>query len=177
VIEDEDRAPRRVGFRGRWAARFGLTNVAAAVYGLILVLTLIQVYGQDARASLGRIGVTLLVTGFVFWLAHVYANLLEHQMRVGRPLTRAERRDELVEEWPLVSVAVLPVSVIFLGALAGWGRDATLWVATGICLAELFLIGAVIARRSGSSRVQTLLTASINLGFGLAIVILKAVVH
>lgn len=177
VTEHEDHARRRIGFSGRWAERFGLTNVAAAVYGLILVLTLIQVYGHDASAGLGKVGVTLFVTGFVFWLAHVYANLLEHQMRVRRALTRTERREELAEEWPLVSVGAPPVSLILVGAALGWDRSTTLWVATVMCLVELFVIGAVIARRSGRGLVGTLVTAGINVGFGLAIVVLKALVH
>ena len=167
---------RRAGLRGDWARRFGLNNIAAAVYGLILMLALLVVNAATQK-SLTQIAVTLLVTGFVFWIAHVYANILEAHTRVRRRLTRAEVRAELDEEWPLVGVGIPPVLVILIGDLLNDDRGRTIWVAMIFCLAELGLIGVVMARRSGYGWRATTLIALLNVGVGLMVVALKVFVH
>jgi len=168
--------PRRVGLRGRWARRFGLTNIAASVYGLILMLALLVVNAATAK-NLTQVAVTLLVTGFVFWVAHVYANILEAHTRVRRRLTRAEVRAELDEEWPLVGVGIPPVLVILVADLLHADRATAIWLAMILCLVELVVIGVVMARRSGYGWRATTVIALLNLGFGLLIVALKVFVH
>lgn len=127
--------------------------------------------------SLGEIALTMFVTGAVFWLAHVYANVLERRLRARRRLTRAEIREELDEEWPLVGVGVLPMALLAAGALFDARRATMLWVVTIICLAELALVGIVIGRRSGYGVRDTLVVVLANLAMGLVVVSLKVLVH
>lgn len=167
---------RRAGLRGRWARHLGLNNIAAAVYGLVLLLALVVV-NAATRKSLGVIAVTVFVTGFVFWLAHVYANVLERHLALRRRLTRAELRAEFDDEWPLVGVGVLPVLLLAAGGIFGADRSTMLWVVIGICMAELALVGIVIGRRSGYGRRATALVVLANLALGLVVVSLKVFVH
>src|SRR5829696_2966170 len=62
----------------RWRPRVVRTtgSVTEAIYGLILATSVIAVSREYDSSNAGRIGVTVLVTGVVFWLAHVYARVL-----------------------------------------------------------------------------------------------------
>ena len=63
---------------GMWRPRVvGTTgSLTEAIYGLILATSVIAVSREYDATNAGRIGVTVLVTGIVFWLAHVYARVL-----------------------------------------------------------------------------------------------------
>jgi hypothetical protein len=47
-------------------------SVTEAIYGLILATSVIAVSAEYASSNAGLVGVTVLVTGVVFWLAHVW---------------------------------------------------------------------------------------------------------
>ena len=70
----------------RWRPRVVRTagSVAEAVYGLILATSVIAVSREYDSSNAGRIGVTVLVTAVVFWLAHVYARGLAESLRHHR---------------------------------------------------------------------------------------------
>src|SRR5215213_7426762 len=92
-------------------------SVTEAIYGLILATSVIAVSREYDSSNAGLIGVTVFVTGLVFWLAHVYARVLAGSISRQRMLGRAEVRDVLRHDWPLVE-ATLPLLVILgLGAL------------------------------------------------------------
>ena len=76
----------------RWRPHLARTSgsVAEAVYGLILATSVIAVSRAYAPTNAGLIGVTVLVTGVVFWLAHVYARVLAWSVTRQRLLTRSE---------------------------------------------------------------------------------------
>jgi hypothetical protein len=169
----------KVSAAGRWRPRVVRTSgsVTEAIYGLILATSVIAVSREYDSSNAGLIGVTVLVTGVVFWLAHVYARVLARAVNQHRMLNRSEVRDVLRHDWPLVEVTVPLVLILALGVLDVVPDKAAILAATLAALAELTAAGAYAARKSGAGVRGTVVSAVIAVALGSAIVLLKALVH
>jgi hypothetical protein len=163
----------------RWRPRVVRTtgSVVEAIYGLILATSVIAVSREYDASNAGRIGVTVLVTGVVFWLAHVYARVLAGSITHRRLLSRSEVRKALRHDWPLVEVTVPLVVILALGALDFVPDKAAILAATLAALVELAAAGGYAARASGAGLRGTVVSAVIAVALGSAVVLLKALVH
>ena len=163
----------------RWRPRVVRTtgSVTEAIYGLILATSVIAVSREYDPSNAGRIGVTVLVTGVVFWLAHIYARGLACSLRHHRMLNRSEVREVLRHDWPLVEATVPPVLILGLGALDIVPDKAAILAAMLAALVELATVGAYVARTSGAGLPGTVVSAVIAVTLGSAVVLLKALVH
>ena len=84
-------------------------------------------------------------------------------------------RDEVARRELAIPLAgVLPMTVVALGALGVLHTSTALWIAVGIGVATLTIEGIRYARLENLSRLGTLASVSLNLGFGLILVVLKA---
>jgi hypothetical protein len=162
-----------------WRPRIVRTtgSVTEAIYGLILATSVIAVSREYDASNAGRIGVTVLVTGVVFWLAHVYARVLAGSVTQHRMLSRIEVREALRHDWPLVEVTVPLVLILALGALDVMSDRAAILAATLAALVELAAAGAYAARKSGAGLAGAVVSALIAVTLGSAAVLLKALVH
>ena len=162
-----------------WRPRIVRTtgSVTEAIYGLILATSVIAVSREYDASNAGRIGVTVLVTGVVFWLAHVYARVLAGSVTRHRMLSRLEVREVLRHDWPLVEVTVPLVLILALGALDVMSDRAAILTATLAALVELAAAGAYAARKSGAGLAGTVVSALVAVTLGSAVVLLKALVH
>jgi hypothetical protein len=163
----------------RWRPLVARTtgSVTEAIYGLILATSVIAVSAEYAPSNAGLVGVTVLVTGVVFWLAHVYARVLAGAITHHRRPNRSEAREALRHDWPLVEVTVPLVLILALGALDVVADKAAILAATLAVLVELAAAGAYAAHASGAGLRGTLASALIAVTLGGAVVLLKAVVH
>jgi hypothetical protein len=163
----------------RWRPRVARTSgsITEAIYGLILATSVIAVSREYDASNAGRIGVTVLVTGVVFWLAHVYARVLAGSVTQHRMLSRIEVREALRHDWPLVEVTVPLVLILALGALDVMSDRAAILAATLAALVELAAAGAYAARKSGAGLAGTVVSALVAVTLGSAVVLLKALVH
>jgi hypothetical protein len=152
-------------------------SVTEAIYGLILATSVIAVSREYDSSNAGRIGVTVLVTGVVFWLAHVYARVLAGSIAQHRMLGRSQLRKVFRHDWPLVQVTVPLVLILALGGLDVVPDRAAIVAATLVALVELAAAGAYAARRSGAALRGTVVSAVIAVTLGSAVVLLKAFVH
>ena len=152
-------------------------SLTEAIYGLILATSVIAVSREYDSSNAGLIGVTVLVTGVVFWLAHVYARVLAASITRHRMLNRSEVREALRHDWPLVEVTVPLVLILALGALDIVPDKAASLAAMLAALVELAAAGAYAARRSGAGLRGTVGSAVIAVALGSAVVLLKALVH
>lgn len=151
-------------------------NLAGAVYGAILVTSVIAAASAEKGLSLGLLVLTVAVTILVFWLAHVYARALAHSVTAGTRITWPELRGLATHEWPLLQAALPSIAFLVLGWLGLFERPAALWLAVGSGVAMLVAWGFVYARAEGLGPAGTALAVSINAAFGLAVVALKAFV-
>ncbi len=152
-------------------------SVTEAIYGLILATSVIAVSAEYASSNAGLVGVTVLVTGVVFWLAHVYARVLAGAISHHRRPDRSEVREALRHDWPLAEVTVPLVLILALGALDVVADKAAILAATLAVLMELAAAGAYAAHASGAGLRGTLASAVIAVTLGGAVVLLKALVH
>ena len=163
----------------RWRPRVVRTtgSVTEAIYGLILATSVIAVSREYDSSNSGRIGVTVLVTGVVFWLAHVYARLLAGSITDRRTPNRSDVREAVRHDWPLVEVTVPLLLILALGVLDVVADNTAILAATLAALAELGGAGAYGARASGAGPGGTVASALIAVTLGGAVVLLKTVVH
>jgi hypothetical protein len=163
----------------RWRPRVARTtgSVTEAIYGLILATSVIAVSREYDSSNAGRIAVTVLVTGVVFWLAHVYARVLAGLISHHRSINRTDVREALRHDWPLVEVTVPLVLILALGALDVMSDRAAILAATLAALVELAAAGAYAARKSGAGLAGTVVSALVAVTLGSAVVLLKALVH
>jgi hypothetical protein len=90
-------------------------NVAAAVYGQILVTSVVATLSEDHGISAGALLFWVLVTMLVFWVAHVYAEGVARRLDRDSDLTIAEVRDLAVDELPELLAALPAAGALLLG--------------------------------------------------------------
>jgi hypothetical protein len=152
------------------------TNVAGAIYGLILAASVIGASSEKPGQVAAYVDIYLIVTLLIFYLAHVYSQILATWIREQHVPTRLEVAEELRAEWPMVAAPLLPILILALGILDAVEDRLAIDVALGVCLVQLTAAIVYAARRGGATRVQTIASVVIGLSFGIVIVMLKTLV-
>jgi hypothetical protein len=152
-------------------------RAAGAVYGTILVLAVISALSEyDDSTSLAILGGTF-ATSAVFWIAHVYADVLSRRAIGDRtplwPLLGIAAR----QEWPLIEAALAPALPLLLGVLGLFGTTPAVTLALLVGLADLAAWGYIAGRRMHESRMRSLASAAVAIALGTAMVLLKNLVH
>ncbi|KUN85412.1 hypothetical protein [Streptomyces griseoruber] len=150
-------------------------DYTGGVYGSMLAASV--VVGAGALGDFPRLELVglLLLTGVVFWLAHVHAQMF------GARLTRL-RPDRTVlvhvcrEEWPIVEAAVPPAVAVAVSPLLGLDLTGTLWLALSVAVAGQVGWSVAAARRAGAAWPLVAVTAAVNLVLGLAIIAFKLLI-
>ncbi len=151
------------------------TNPSEAIYGT-LAATAVVAAETGATFDAGHMVWSVVLTLVVFWIAHVYTNVLEH---------RFVHRDNDVRTVPAIAVRELPIAeapapmvlVLVLGAtgLLAPRSAANLALATGVV--QLYLWGLASGRRLGRSWPRAMAGALVDAGLGLVVVGLKVLLH
>lgn len=151
-------------------------NYAGAIYGTIVSMAVIATSSKDP--SLGPVVIAAWAAGtaVVFWLAHVYADIVAQGYARPRE-ARSKAKAALRREWPLVQGAMVPSIAIMLTVLTPMDTDSSTWVGVGAGVVVLFAAGVLIGRRDQMSWGRRLIVGCINASFGLIIVGLKVWVH
>ena len=152
-------------------------SFSRAIYGNVLATSLVVAFSEDDDYSTAEIAVSVLVTGLVFWLAHVYASLIGTRYAVRRRLTRAEVGAEFYAEWPVVQAFFPPTAVLLLGTvgLLSEGTAVSLAIAGGV--AAMVLWSLAIGRQERMTLPALIVMTLLNAAFGAAVVLLKVIVH
>ena len=144
-----------------------------AIYGSLLVTTLVAVqWKADAVAEL--IAASLVISVGVFWLAHAWAEVVNRRIR--EPITVAEMRTIAFDEATMLLAIVIPGLLLALHRFAGISTDLAIGLALVASLAQLFLWGLAVGRAAHDSWPVAIGLGLVDFSFGLAIVVLKAVV-
>jgi hypothetical protein len=152
-------------------------NTEHAVYGIVLVTTLVAVgwhFDTDLEVLLFIAG-----TVGVFWLTHVYAGVVASRHTTeGRavPVWQAIRRSAVHSVGMLLAM-LLPCAALALATLGWVDEYVAYYIALWIGIVSLAVIGWINSARNRSRWPLRLLSAAITVAFGLAIIWLSALVH
>jgi hypothetical protein len=150
---------------------------SGGLYGTVLVLAVVIALSKGGKSPAELILGGVVITSFVFWVVHVYADTLAS--RVAYPdrgwleLARHHGRHEA----PILEAAVAPAIPLLLGWIGVLERDTAAWAAIGMGLLSLFGWGVVLGRALGYRRTGAVLIGLLNVGLGVAMVGLKVLVH
>jgi hypothetical protein len=129
-----------------------------AIYGGLLVTALIAVqWRSDAIAE--RVSLSILVTVSVFWLTHVWAELVDH--RVSGPVSRDDVARLAWAEAPMLAAALPPTATLALARIAGLPVDQAISLALVVSIGQLALWGLAIGRALNRGWGIALLTAAL----------------
>lgn len=152
-------------------------NVGGAIYGLILATSVIAVSREYTEKNSGITAVTVIVTAGIFWLAHVYSDVMALEVKHRHVPTRTELTEILTRQWPLVQAGILPTFILLLGPLGVLEDETAQAAALAICLVELAATGFAASWFAGARGFTAIVSGAISLSFGLVIVGLKTIVH
>jgi hypothetical protein len=144
-------------------------DYTSAVYGSVLAASVIVSAG-DARSPVA-LAVLIVVSGFVFWIAHVYAATVAS---VHGGWHVAAIRTGMQHEWPVAAAAIPPaIAALVCGWVPGISTANGSWAALIVAIAEQQLWGWAAVRRAHLSGAILARTVALNLFMGFVIVALK----
>ena len=160
-----------------WHRTWRHADIASGIYGTILVTAVVAGASADPHLDAWRGAAVVLVTTLVFWIAHIYANLLALHHGQRQRSTWAQAREVAWQELTLVEAGVFPIAILLLlGATGVTSRDTAFTVAVWAGVVVLFLWGIVLARREGLGIPATLLSATVSAALGVIVILLKILV-
>ncbi|MFJ7075682.1 hypothetical protein [Streptomyces sp. NPDC098781] len=161
--------------RDRRARRREHADYTGGVYGSMLAASV--VIGAGALGSFPRLEMVLLLllTGLVFWVAHVHAQLFGARLAQQHGLDRGTVLSVCREEWPIVEAAVPPAVAVAVSPLLGLDVSGAVWLALSVAVAGQVGWSLAAARRAGASARLMALSAAVNLVLGLLIILFKIV--
>ena len=163
-MSETNRAPTRAT-RPRRPER----DYTSAVYGSVLAASVIVSAGE-ARSPVA-LAVLIVVSGFVFWIAHVYAATVASVHGGWRV---AAIRTGMQHEWPVAAAAIPPaIAALVCGWVPAMSVANGSWAALIVAIAEQQLWGWAAVRRANLSGSILARTVALNLFMGFVIVALK----
>jgi hypothetical protein len=170
----DERAPSRL--QQMVLAHLGSEDVAHVIYGAIIGLALTQALASHPPAA-GVMAGTLLASALAVGLAEAYSEIVAAEARTRSRVTRARVRHVLGEASAVVLGAGFPAVFFVLAALGAMEvRTAFVfsrWTGLGLILGY----GYLGARLSGLSRPVAALEAAAVGAIGLALIVIKALLH
>lgn len=164
-------SPRR---QGRTEERRAHTDYTGGVHGSMLAASVVVGVGTLGSFPRMELVFLLLLTGVVFWLGHVHAQLFGARL-AQRRLDRRVVLHACRDEWPIVKAAVPPAVALAVSPLLGLDVQGAVWLALAVAVAGQVGWSVAAARRAGAPWGLTVVTASVNLVIGLLILTFKIV--
>jgi hypothetical protein len=159
-----------------WRRLLPRRNLAASVYGTILVSSVIVALGPTGLPA-GRMMAAVFVTALVFALAHAWSNALARSASDRKALAPSHVAGGIRHEWPMVT-AVLPAMIaLALAALDVYSPETGLWIGIIANTVLLFCWGAILRHGAEGSTFEWLMAGVTTAMLGLVLVALKALVH
>ncbi|MFE2103809.1 MULTISPECIES: hypothetical protein [unclassified Streptomyces] len=154
------------------AERRSHADYTGAVYGSMLAASVVIGAGSLGKFPRLQLVVLLVLTGVVFWVGHVHAQLFGAHL-AQRPLDRPTVLRVCREEWPIVKAAVPPALAVAVSPLLGLGVEGAVWLAVAVAVAGQVGWSAAGARQAGASWRLVSVSAAVNLLLGLVIISFK----
>jgi hypothetical protein len=171
-----DRSSSAAGAEGSTSAAPKRTDYAGAVYGSVLAASVVATAGAVGGFPRLKLVLMLIITGLVFWAAHVYARWAGERRLAGSPWSWPEVRRLAAHEWSIVEAAFLPAASVAVSPLLGLGLSGTGWLALAVAVAQQVGWACLGAVRASVPALQVVAEGVVNLVLGLVIVVAKVAV-
>jgi hypothetical protein len=150
----------------------------ASVDGTVLVSGIIVAAGSHGASSIQVLS-AVIGTVIVFWAAHVYAHTIAAHGSVPgeHPKLSTSFRSSLRNSNGFLTSAVLPSVVLLIGALHAIDDTVAIWIALWVGVAILAILGFVVFWLRGDSWRFRILGSLGTAAFGVAMILLKAIIH
>ena len=159
--------------RSRWLAIIA-ANPRGAIYGTIVATAVIA--AAAGHQSPGLILAATVATLLVFWLAHVYADFLDHGLRQARFHLKVLPAI-MARELSMLAAPALSIVFLLLGALGLFDERLAVRLALWNGVVQLVGWGIDVGRRRGQAWPGALLTGLVNGAFGVVIILLEVLLH
>jgi hypothetical protein len=155
-------------------------NPGATIYGTLVAAALLATEAAGSQTVPAMVG-TILGTLIVYWLAHVYSDVIARQaLSEGEDPHRLTMRivvEALTQELGVIIGGALLVVVLVVVDLAGAGRSAAVDAAQLCSIAQLVAWGVFAARRAHLRPMWVVLYALVSAALGVLIGLLKVALH
>lgn len=158
----------------RWLAILA-ANPRGAIYGTIVATAVIAATAAGGKSPELILAATV-ATLLVFWLAHVYADFLDHGLRHGSSDLKV-LVSIMGQELAMLAAPALSILFLLLGALGLFSEGLAVRLALWNGVVQLVGWGIEVGRRRGQAWPVALLTGLINGAFGLVIIVLEVLLH
>ncbi len=155
----------------------GEPDTGGLLYGAVVSGASLGAISAHADATT-RVAISTLIVLVVYWLAHVYVDVLAAQLEGVDSRMLPRRFVDSMGGEATVLVGGLPVVVVYVvAAAAGASQSRAGYIALMFLVVMLFTVGLLGARRAGLSGGKALVEAAAAGCFGVLIVIMKALLH
>ncbi|MCK9900676.1 hypothetical protein CC117_04275 [Parafrankia colletiae] len=151
-------------------------NPAGSIYGTVVADSVLAVE-SERQTKLSDLIYAELITVIVYWFAHVYADFLGSPPSGSRRASLHRLAVTLGHEWSLVTASFFPLAAVLLAAAAGASIQTAALAGMWTGVAALVLWGQLAGRRAGRGAVVSFaygMTAGL---FGLALILLRVLLH
>jgi hypothetical protein len=146
------------------------------VYGSLLAASVVATASAVGELPRLKLILMLVITGLVFWAAHVYAHWAGGRRLTGGLWSWGEVRRVAGHEWSIVEAAFLPAAAVAVGPVLGLGLSGTGWLALAVAVAQQVTWACLGAVRASVPRRQVAAEGAVNLVLGLILMAAKGAV-
>jgi hypothetical protein len=146
------------------------------LYGAVVSGATLGAVSAHADATT-RVAVSTLVVLVVYWLAHVYVDVLADQLQGDTRMLPSRYAASLTTEVAVLVGGLPTVAVYCLAAATGVDPSTAGYIALTFLICLLFTVGFIGARRAGLSGGMVLVEALAAGCFGVLIMAMKALLH
>lgn len=159
------------------AAAEEAAELKGGVYGQVMVTATVAALALDDALSATNILIFTVATMFVFWLAHVYAELISVHVVAGSRISRERLAGIFRSEWPIMQAAGPPSLALALAALDVYSREAGVRLALISGVVLLAGWGWRIGRRAGMPTKKVVAAAALSGSLGIFIILLELALY
>jgi hypothetical protein len=148
---------------------------ASYLYGLIVSGAVLAAAPESLR--IGRIIAALLATLVIYWASETYVHWIATRQVLERDLTSAERRQLVLDGWPLVTACAVPALLLMIESVLGVETSVAVDVALLANTGLLVVVGYRMSRAGGLRGGRLLLSAGAAGVLGVGVIALKTLLH
>ena len=166
----KDDHPKSTGWQRLDGSAFAL------IYGSVMVLSILLATGAHPGAPF-ETGIVLFGSVLAITLAKAFAELMAHALDTGERIDRKGWAAAWAHSYPTLAVANLP-TLFFFASAAGWlSIETAILVSQALCIGLLAFLGARVGWVIDAKASSTVLGALFAGGIGVALSVLKVLIH